>query len=26
VQVLTEGLVEMPRAQWRELATLLPEF
>jgi probable F420-dependent oxidoreductase len=26
VQVLTEGLVEMPKAQWRELATLLPEF
>jgi probable F420-dependent oxidoreductase len=26
VQVLTEGLVEMPMAQWRELATLLPEF
>jgi hypothetical protein len=24
--VLTEGLVEMPMAQWRELATLLPEF
>jgi hypothetical protein len=24
--VLTEGLVEMPKAQWRELATLLPEF
>ena len=26
VQVLTEGLVELPKAQWRELATLLPEF
>ena len=26
VQVLSEGLVEMPKAQWRELATLLPEF
>jgi hypothetical protein len=24
--VLTEGLVEMPKVQWRELATLLPEF
>jgi probable F420-dependent oxidoreductase len=26
VQVLTEGLVELPKTQWRELATLLPEF
>ena len=26
VQVLTEGLVELPKVQWRELATLLPEF
>jgi len=24
--VLTEGLVELPSTQWRELATLLPEF
>jgi hypothetical protein len=26
VQVLTEGLIELPSTQWRELATLLPEF
>jgi hypothetical protein len=24
--VLTEGLIELPSTQWRELATLLPEF
>jgi hypothetical protein len=26
VQILTEGLIELPSTQWRELATLLPEF
>jgi hypothetical protein len=26
VQVLTEDFVSLPSAEWRELATLIPEF